>query len=158
MSAQNAGTHVDCTRVRKVKEVGDADDGALCFESDIFKFVLFIRDMSLSSWIPLTASRHTLMTRRFEMPIRCQYMLSLHSSLSYFPLRLSPQQIFRYTSLFSAGEVQDEKRNLCCSIESNRCLMGSDGYWAPGVYSINPKFVPALVQYKSSTYQFSQEI
>lgn len=126
--------------------VGDADDWALLFESGILKFLLFIRIIYLSHCVLFTMSECTLMAEGWEMPIGCQYMFCLSFLCILFFIKSLSSTLFGYICWFSAGGAQVKKLNLCCSIESSCRLMRSGGYWAPGVYSINLKFVPALVQ------------
>lgn len=156
MSPQNAGNTCKPHLHKETERSGNADDGALCFGSGIFKFVLFISHMS-----ELLDPTHHVKANLNDQALWDANKMPIYALTAFFfilfPLGVS-STIFRYASLFSAGEVKDKTQKLCCSIQSLRCLMRSGGYWAPGVCSINPNFVHALAPYRISTYQFACEI
>lgn len=82
----------------------------LCWYLAVVNLYSFIGLVCLRRRIPSTMAERTLPARRGEMPIRCRYIPSLHSSPSYFLLNLSPQD---YSGIYHCSQLERLKsRNL----------------------------------------------
>ena len=105
---RNAATRRRCTCTRRLRGVGMQ-------MIEHFSLILAFLNLSslalrLSRCILLTVSKRTLMIKCCKMSIRCQYMLPLHSSSSYFQLSLCPRH---YSGIHLCSQLERLKsRNL----------------------------------------------